>query len=74
MSSEFLRLILISIVIAWPAAFCVYRLLPGAGKYTLQIWEFLLATAIIIVVAAGTISFQIIRALRVRPTEILKDE
>ncbi|HLP75167.1 MAG TPA: ABC transporter permease [Bacteroidales bacterium] len=74
MSSEFLRLILISIVIAWPAAFCVYRLLPGAGKYTLQIWEFLLATAIIIIVAAGTISFQIIRALRVRPTEILKDE
>jgi putative ABC transport system permease protein len=74
MSSEFIRLILISIVIAWPAAYLVYKVLPGASKYTLQIWEFLLATAIILLVAVCTISFQIIRALRVKPTEILKDE
>ena len=74
MSSEFLRMILISIVIAWPAAYIVYKLLPGASKYTLQIWEFVLATAIILVIAVGTISFQIVRALRVKPTEILKDE
>jgi putative ABC transport system permease protein len=73
MSAEFIRLILISTVIAWPASF-VYRMLPGASKYDLQIWEFLLATFIILVVAVSTISFQIIRALKVKPTEILKDE
>lgn len=74
MSSEFIRLILISTIIAWPAAFYVYRLLPGASKYNLQIWEFLLATIIILLVAVATISYQILRALRVKPTEILKDE
>lgn len=74
MSSEFMRLILVSTIVAWPAAFYVYKLLPGASKYNLQVWEFLLATVIILMVAVATISFQIIRALRVRPTEILKDE
>jgi putative ABC transport system permease protein len=74
MSSEFIRLILVSTLIAWPAAFYIYKLLPGAGKYNLQIWEFLLATVIILLVAVVTISFQILRALKVKPTEILKDE
>lgn len=74
MASEFIKLIVISIIIAWPSAYCVYKVLPGASKYTLQIWEFLLATFIILFVATATISFQIIRALRIKPTEILKDE
>jgi putative ABC transport system permease protein len=75
LSSEFIRLIFISIVLAWPAAFYVYKVLPaGANKYTLQIWEFLLATLIILIVAICTISYQIIRSLRVRPVDILKDE
>ena len=75
LSSEFIKLIFISIVLAWPAAYYVYRVLPaGANKYNLQIWEFVIATLIILLVALGTISFQIIRALRVRPVDILKDE
>ncbi|MFZ0283540.1 MAG: ABC transporter permease, partial [Bacteroidales bacterium] len=74
LSSWFLRLILISLLIAWPAAYYVYRVLPGADKYGVQIWEFLLASLIILAVAFATISYQIIRALRVRPVEILKDE
>ncbi len=75
LSSEFIKLIFISIVLAWPAAYYVYRVLPaGANKYSLQIWEFLFATLIILTVALGTISFQIVRALRVKPVDILKDE
>ncbi len=74
LSSWFIRLIFISLIIAWPASYYVYKVLPGANKYGLQIWEFLLASAIILTVAVATISYQIIRALKVRPVEILKDE
>ena len=75
LSSTFIKLILISVVIAWPAAYYVYKVMPaGANKYPLQVWEFLLATLIILIVALGTISYQIIRALKVKTVEILKDE
>lgn len=74
LSSGFLKLILFSVVLAWPAAFYVYKVLPGANKYGIQIWEFLMATAIIIIVALGTITFQIVKAAKVRPVDILKDE
>jgi putative ABC transport system permease protein len=74
LSSWFIQLILISLLLAWPAAYYVYKILPGANKYGLQIWEFILASLIILAVAVATISYQIIRALRVRPVEILKDE
>lgn len=73
MSWDFVKLMLISIIIAWPAAFYVYGELPG-NKYPLGIWEFIIATAITLVVAILTISYQIIKALKVRPIEILKDE
>jgi putative ABC transport system permease protein len=75
LSADFIKLILISVIIAWPAAYYVYKVMPaGANKYGLQIWEFIIATLIILIVALGTISFQIIRALRIRSVEILKDE
>jgi putative ABC transport system permease protein len=74
LSSWFIRLIFISLLIAWPTAYYVYKVLPGAYKYGIQIWEFALASLIILAVAVATISYQIIKALRVRPVEILKDE
>ena len=74
MSSWFIRLIIVSLVIAWPSAYYVYKVLPGTYKYGVQIWEFLLATVIILIVAIATITYQIIKALKVRPVEILKDE
>ncbi len=74
LSSWFTRLIFISLLIAWPAAYYVYKVLPGANKYGVMIWEFLIASAIILAIAIATISFQIIKALRVKPVEILKDE
>lgn len=75
LSSEFIRLIFISVLLAWPAAFYVYKVLPaGANKYDLQIWEFIIATLLILAVAVGTISYQIIKALCVKLVDILKDE
>lgn len=74
LSSWYMKLIFISLFIAWPAAFYIYKVLPGANKYGIQIWEFLLASVIIFIVALSTISYQIIKALRVKSAEILKDE
>jgi len=75
LSTEFIRLIFFSVLLAWPAAYYVYRVLPaGANKYDLQIWEFIFATLLILLVAIGTISYQIIKALCVRLVDILKDE
>jgi putative ABC transport system permease protein len=74
MSSEFLRLLMVSILVAWPAAYYVYIKLPGAHKYHLQAWEFIIATMITLTVAMLTISYQIMKALKTRPVEILKDE
>ncbi len=74
LSYEFIKLLLVSIVFAWPMAYAVYKYLPASNKYPLQLWEFLIATGIILLVAIATISYQIVKALRVRPVEILKDE
>ena len=72
--TEFIGLIVISIVIAWPTAWYVYKLLPGAYKYPLRIWEFLLATGIILLVAVITISYHLLRSTHTNPVEILKYE
>lgn len=74
MASGFIRLLLISVVIAWPASYEVYRVLPGVNKYPIQVWEFALATLAILLVAVLTMSFQIAKAIRTRPVEVLKDE
>jgi putative ABC transport system permease protein len=73
LSSGFLSLLVVSVIISWPAAFFYYRLLPGADMYGLQIWEFIAATLIILLVAVLTITWQILKAIRVRPVEILKE-
>jgi putative ABC transport system permease protein len=74
LSSGFIKLLFVSILLAWPAAYYVYKFLPGANKYGIQIWEFLLGTLIVLLVAMVTISFQIIKAVRTKPVEVLKDE
>jgi len=73
-SSGFVKTLLISILIAWPASYYVYRFLPGANKYNMQAWEFPLGTLVVFLVAMVTISFQILKAVRSRPAEILKYE
>lgn len=74
LSSGFLKLLVISIAMSWPAAYYYYRILPGADKYGLQVWEFIIATSLILLVALITITWQIMKAIRVRPVEILKED
>ena len=74
LSVQFLGYVGISILFAWPVAYLVYKGLPGAHKYGIQIWEFLLATLIVLVVAIITISYNILKAARTNPAEIFKYE
>ena len=74
MAKGFIILFLISILIAWPAAYYIYKTLPGAHIYPIGATEFLLATAIILGVAIITISYQIIKASGTNPVEVLKEE
>jgi putative ABC transport system permease protein len=73
-SSGFIKLLFISVIIAWPTSYEVYRFLPGANKYPIRIWEFIIATIIILLVAIATMSLQIGKAIRTRPVDVLKDE
>lgn len=74
LSSEFLWLLLIANLLAWPASFFIYKQLPGAHKYPIQIWEFLLGSSIIMGIAVLTISYHIIKSARTNPVDILKYE
>ena len=74
LTSGFIKLLIFSVVIAWPVAYIVYKGLPGTNKYGIQIWEFLFGTVIILLVALGTITFQVLKAVKVKPVDILKDE
>jgi putative ABC transport system permease protein len=73
-SSSFIKLLFISVIIAWPASYQVYKLLPSANKYPLKAGEFIIATLITLIVAMATMSLQIGKAIKTRPVEVLKDE
>jgi putative ABC transport system permease protein len=74
LTGEFLILIFIGMIFSWAAAFYVYKIIPGADKYGLQFGEFFLGTLIILIVAIGTISYNIWIAARTNPSIILKYE
>ncbi len=74
LAMEFLKLIFIGMIFSWAAAWYVYRIIPGAYKYGLQVSEFLLGTLIIFLVASATISYNIWIAARTNPATILKYE
>ena len=74
MAKGFMKLLLLSVIIAWPAAFYVYKTLPGSRLYPIQATEFVVGTLIILSVAIITISYQIIKASRTNPVEVLKEE
>ncbi len=74
LAGEFLSLIIIGIVFSWAGSWFVYHKLPGAEKYGLQITEFAAGTAIILLVAIATISYNILVAAKTNTSAILKYE
>lgn len=74
LSAGYMKLLLISLVFAWPSAYYIYNILPGAYKPRLEAWVFIVPSVIILIISMITISTQMIQTARIRPTEILRDE
>ncbi|HEY2580906.1 MAG TPA: ABC transporter permease [Mucilaginibacter sp.] len=76
LSSEFLQLVLISLVIGSPIAwFAMNKWLQGFAYHTpLQWWMFVLSGGLIILIALATVSFQAIKAALVNPIKSLRSE
>ncbi|HTY37610.1 MAG TPA: FtsX-like permease family protein, partial [Bacteroidota bacterium] len=75
-STEFLQLVLIANLLAWPAAYFAASKFLENYAYHIQLtpWLFLLAGAGAVVIAFLTIVGQIVRAARANPVEALRYE
>ncbi|WP_421824017.1 ABC transporter permease [Flagellimonas oceanensis] len=76
LSKDFMRLVLMAIVIAIPIAwFFMQNWLEGyAYRISINAWAFVIAGGIAIIIAMLTISFQAINAARVNPVKSLRSE
>jgi putative ABC transport system permease protein len=76
LSKDFIRLILLANLIAWPLAFLGIRewLYHYAFRIEISGWLFVLPALLVLVVALGTVSFQTLRAARANPVNSLRSE
>lgn len=76
LSKDFIRLVLISTIIAWPVAwFAVTRWLEDfAYRVPVSWWVFIMAAGIAVLIALLTISFQAIKAAVANPVKSLRSE
>ena len=76
LSNDFIRLIVIAMVIAIPLAwFAVNEFLKNYEyRVDLSVWIFLIPCLVLLVIAIGTIGYQTIKAASANPVEALKYE
>jgi predicted permease len=76
LSGSFLVWVLVANVIAWPVSYYIMGRWLGEYAYHARLapWIFLLAAAISLIIALGTVSFQSIRAANRDPVRALKYE
>ena len=76
LSKEFILLVLIANVIAWPIAWLVMRswLQNFAYKTDLSIWFFIFAAVIAVIIAILTVSYQAFKAASADPVKVLRYE
>jgi putative ABC transport system permease protein len=76
LSNEFLKWVLIANIVAWPIAwFAMNRWLQNfAYKIELELWMFVFAGCLALIIAIVTVSVQAIRAAIVNPVESLRYE
>lgn len=76
LSKDFLMLVIISCIIAFPAAFMIMKSWLQNFEYRIAInwWIFLLAAAIALLIALFTVSFQAIKAAIANPVKSLRTE
>ncbi len=75
-SKQFIALVLISNVIAWPIAYYITKnwLQDFAYRISISWWMFILAGGFALVIALATVGFQAIKAATANPVEALRYE
>jgi len=76
LSKDFLKLVLVANLIAWPLAWlAIYKWLQDfAYRIPISWWIFVLAGAMACLIALVTISFQAIKAAMANPVKSLRTE
>jgi putative ABC transport system permease protein len=76
LSGNFLKLVLVANLIAWPTAwYMIHRWLQGyAFRIDIQWWIFFIAGIASILIAFGTVSFQSVKAAIANPVKSLRSE
>ena len=76
LSTEFMKLVLISNVIAWPVAYFAMNkwLQSFAYRDNMDVFSFIIPGILALVIAIVTVSFQAVRAARINPVDSLKYE
>ena len=76
LTKEFLALVLAASLIAWPITYLLMRrwLEEFAYRTSMGIWIFVSATAVALVIAFATVSYQAIRIVLANPVEALRYE
>lgn len=76
LTSDFIRLVLLSNIIAWPVAFYFMKRWLESFPYRIEIgfWIFILAAIIALFIAVLTVSFQAIKAAIANPVKSLRTE
>jgi putative ABC transport system permease protein len=73
---EFIWLVLLANIIAWPAAYFAMSVILRnyAFRVTLAPWVFLVSGLIALLMAAVTVSIHVLQAVRANPSDTLKYE
>jgi putative ABC transport system permease protein len=74
LSTEVFGLIGFAAIVAGPAAWYIYKVMPGAYKEPLNLSEFVLAIALVTAVAFITISYHVLKVAMSNPVEAIKYE
>ena len=75
-SKQFLNLVIISCILAWPVAYYLMNnwLNNYAFKIELNIWIFIISGIILLIITFITILYQSIKVSMTKPAEVLKYE
>ena len=76
LSKNFIKLVLIANLIAWPVAYYAANrwLQEFAYRIDISLWPFALGTLLALAIALGTVSYQAFKAARSNPIEALRYE
>ncbi len=74
LSAEIVGLLGFSILVACPAAWTIYKVMPGAYKEPLSIFDFFLAVGLVAMVAFITITYHVLKVAMSNPVEALRYE